>query len=216
MQAILLDLDDTLLDDRNAIRWAFAAFVEAHRHCLPNVSEEGLFTSWRDTTKRHWSRYERGELSFIEQRRCRVREFLGKTLSDEEADEAFWPYQKVYELSWRLFPDAVEFLKRTKSIPKVIITNGDHEQQLRKVQTTGLVDHVVATVTSSDCGYWKPHPGIFNLAIQLLKIEPGDCLMIGDDLVRDIEPAIKLGMRCFHVQPGNPTRRLLDALAPVT
>ena len=40
MRGILLDLDDTLLDDRTATRNALSAFLVAHRPAWKNESEE--------------------------------------------------------------------------------------------------------------------------------------------------------------------------------
>jgi len=213
MRAILLDLDDTLLDDRHATAEGFAALVSAHQRKLAHTSRDDALRVWRTAARRHWERYEKGELSFQGQRRERVRDFFGDPLNDEEADAAFLIYQRAYEASWALFPDAAEFLIRTRGTPKIIITNGDRDAQLRKVTATGLAAHVQGVVTPVDCGYWKPNIAIFRAATELLMVSPEDCLMIGDDQTRDIEPAIALGMKSFRVEPGVSGRGLLDAIA---
>jgi putative hydrolase of the HAD superfamily len=213
MQAILLDLDDTLMDDRGATAKGFTAFLAAHREKCAYSCDEDALTAWRNAARRHWIRYEQGELSFQEQRRWRIRDFLGEVLSDAEADAAFRIYQEVYEESWQLLPEVAEFLARTHALPKVILTNGDRETQLRKAEVTGLTAHVRGVITPADCGHWKPSIGIFQAAIDLLNVKPKECLMIGDDLRRDVEPAAALGMRSFHVQLGVPGRGLLDAIA---
>jgi len=208
MRAVLLDLDDTLLDDRSATRTALDAFLSAHQASSAGRSREELLALWRSISARHWLRYEAGEVTFSEQRRCRVRDFLGRPLNDEEAEAAFLPYRHVYEQSWRLLPGVSEFLGRTRHVPKVIITNGDRDQQVRKVEATGLTDHVVGVVTPTDCGYWKPDPKIFLAAVAMLGVHPHECLMVGDDAHRDIEPARKLGMSCFLVEAGHEKQTL--------
>jgi putative hydrolase of the HAD superfamily len=213
MRAILLDLDDTLLDDRSATANGFVAFLSAHKHRCAYVDDDEALVAWRDAARRHWIRYEQGELSFQEQRRWRVREFLGKALNDTDADAAFLVYQQAYEASWQLLPDVSEFLARTHAVPKVIITNGDRETQLRKVTVTGLRVHVRGVITPADCGHWKPSVGMFRAALELLNVRPEHCLMIGDDPVRDVEPAAALGIRSFRVQSGVPGCGLLDAIA---
>jgi putative hydrolase of the HAD superfamily len=204
MRGILLDLDDTLIDDRSSTHAALEAFLIAHQ--LDTAGREEVLVTWRAIAARHWQRYEAGEVSFLEQRRCRVRDFLGRQLTDEEADEAFSPYASEYERSWKLLPGVAEFLERTRHIPKVIITNGERDQQLRKVRATGLSKHVAGVVTPSDCGHWKPHPSIFLAGLAMLGAMAAECLMVGDDEVRDIEPARKLGMRCFIVERGHEKR----------
>lgn len=212
MRGILLDLDDTLLDDRTATRVALSTFLSAHRLAWADESEAEALQRWRDIASVHWQRFEKGEISFHNQRRARVREFLRYSCSDAEADAAFEPYLIAYEASWSLVSDCQAFLESTKNIPKVIITNGERGQQLHKIQATGLDKHVIGVITPMDCGHWKPRPEIFLAALALLNLDPEQCLMIGDDPVRDIHPAKLLGMRCFQVEPGNPSKGLLSAI----
>lgn len=208
MRAILFDLDDTLLDDRGATMRALDVFLTTHG--FGRAGREAHLASWRSISARHWLRYESGEVTFLEQRRCRVREFLGRTLSDDQADQAFGCYASAYERSWKLLPGVSEFLVKTRNIPKVIVTNGEREQQLRKVSATGLADHIVGVVTPADCGYWKPHPKIFLAAADLVEVPVSECTMVGDDEIRDLVPSKQLGMRCFHVSEMGT---LLDLIA---
>lgn len=212
MDALLLDLDDTLVDDSAAIRRAFTAFLEAHRALLAGEEEDAALSRWWSVSGAHWRRFERGEVSFVDQRRARVRDFLRAEFSDLEADSAFEPYRLTYEDAWAQVPGCADFLGRTAHFPKVIVTNGEREQQLRKIEKCGISGHIVAVMTPMDCGHWKPSHGIFLAALAHLKVEPNRCLMIGDDLERDIRPATELGMKSFHVERGNPSRTLIHAL----
>jgi putative hydrolase of the HAD superfamily len=215
MRAILLDLDDTLVDDHHATACGFRAFVAAHRDRLHGERERALLARWRAVQQDVWVRHERGELSFLEQRRLRVRAFLGEELSDATVDDAFLPYLHAYAQAWRLLPGVRRFLKRSAAIPKVILTNGHREQQLRKVAATGLLPHVVAVVTPQDCGSWKPQPEMFLHGARLLNVAPGECFMFGDDPVRDIEPGLRLGMACFRVERGRCSEAFERALSAV-
>lgn len=212
MKGILLDLDDTLLDDRKAAITAFEEFFKAHRPSCPYQSMAEARNAWREASARHWKLYELGKSSFQEQRRARVRHFFQRSMTDDEADQAFEPYRIAYEASWRTFDDCLTFFESTKNIPKVIVTNGDRTQQLHKLNTTGIHKHIMGVITPSDCGHWKPSSEIFLAALTALNLAPQQCLMIGDDPIRDIEPALRLGMVGFHVEPGNPDKGLLNAV----
>ena len=212
LQALVLDLDGTLLDDRAAIQAAFPAFLDAHRHLLSGESSEDALRRWYEVSGRHWRRFELGELSFAEQRRARAREFLQVPFNDLEADEAFEHYGRAYEAAWTLAPKCTEFLERTAGMPKVIVTNGERAQQLRKLKVGALEDHFLAIVTPEDCGHWKPHPAIFLAALAALNLEASSCLMIGDDPSKDLAPARAIGMETFLVECGNSNRTLLHAL----
>ena len=200
---LLIDLDDTLLDEHSAAARAFSTFVEVHASVLGAAASDTLLERWGSIAGLHWARFQRGEVSFQGQRRARVRDFLKIELSDSEADRAFEPYWRQYEQSWSLFPDVSDFLARTSHLPKVIVTNGERPQQMQKIQACGLLDHLVGVVTPSDCGYWKPDLELFSAALRVLGISAQSCMMIGDSLENDIEPARTMGMAFFHVDRAN-------------
>jgi len=202
VRPILLDLDDTLVDDLGSTAVAFDAFVKIHRASLDDRDVGALLLEWRTVFTKHWTRHERGEVYCLDQRRARVREFLGKHFTDAEADQALLPYLQAYEASWQLLPGVAEFLARSVDIPKVILTNGERQQQLRKVAATGLSSHVLAVITPEDSGYWKPNHGMFLAGARCLGATPNECIMVGDDPVRDIAPARELGMTCFEIKRG--------------
>jgi HAD superfamily hydrolase (TIGR01662 family) len=54
---------------------------------------------------------------------------------------------------------------------------------------------ITAALSSSEHGFLKPHPSIFSAALQLVNVEPGDAVMVGDSLKHDVEGAMRVGMR---------------------
>ena len=50
------------------------------------------------------------------------------------------------------------------------------------------------TVSSSDHGYMKPHPSIFEAALRQVNVAAGDAVMVGDSLTHDIAGARRIGM----------------------
>ena len=54
---------------------------------------------------------------------------------------------------------------------------------------------ITAAVSSSEHGYLKPHPSIFEAALKLAGVEAGDAVMVGDSFTHDIEGARRVGMR---------------------
>jgi putative hydrolase of the HAD superfamily len=50
-------------------------------------------------------------------------------------------------------------------------------------------------ISSSDHGYMKPHPSIFEEGLRRAKVEPHEAVMVGDSVAHDIEGALRLGMR---------------------
>ena len=58
----------------------------------------------------------------------------------------------------------------------------------------GLSDHLDPVVFSSAVGAEKPDPRIFAAAADAVGAEPAECVLIGDDLVNDVEGAQRCGM----------------------
>jgi HAD superfamily hydrolase (TIGR01662 family) len=54
---------------------------------------------------------------------------------------------------------------------------------------------IAAAVSSSDHGFLKPHPSIFEAALRLVGVRPEEAVMVGDSLAHDIEGARRAGMR---------------------
>ncbi len=57
----------------------------------------------------------------------------------------------------------------------------------------------------------KPHPQMFQVALELLHTKPTETLMIGDRLNTDIEGAVQLGLRTALVLTGVSTRAEVDS-----
>jgi HAD superfamily hydrolase (TIGR01662 family) len=58
-----------------------------------------------------------------------------------------------------------------------------------------LHEFVAAAVSSSDHGFMKPHPSIFQAALDQLGVAPADAVMVGDSVSQDVEGALRAGMR---------------------
>ena len=58
-----------------------------------------------------------------------------------------------------------------------------------------LVDLIDIAVSSSQHGFMKPHPSIFEAALKLAGVPAADAVMVGDSLTQDIRGAQRVGMR---------------------
>jgi putative hydrolase of the HAD superfamily len=117
---------------------------------------------------------------------------------------------------WDTFIDSIrpfEGVEKTLQILKddgyrlAIITNMSAEVQFRKLHKLNLDNYFEAMISSEEVGQEKPHPHIFFHAIDRLKVNPKQCIMIGDDLKNDIEVANFVGMTpiLITIEVDNPT-----------
>ncbi|MEV4350709.1 HAD family hydrolase [Actinoplanes sp. NPDC049596] len=176
---------------------------------------------WARVSERHYARYQRREISFAEQRRERVREFLGRALSEREADDLFAGYLEQYEAGWVVFDDAVPALRRARAagLTVAVLTNGEESQQVRKVDRVGLAEEIDMLVASSTLPAGKPDPRAFRHTVERLKVDVGRALMIGDSFEKDVAgaqaaglPAILLDREDAHVGIEVPRIRSLHEL----
>jgi putative hydrolase of the HAD superfamily len=73
-----------------------------------------------------------------------------------------------------------------------------------------LDDLIDVAISSSQHGYMKPHPSIFEAALKLAGVEPAAAMMVGDSLTQDIQGARRVGMKGVLVRRSEP-----DVAAPV-
>jgi FMN phosphatase YigB (HAD superfamily) len=66
---------------------------------------------------------------------------------------------------------------------------------LRELKRFGLYPYLDAHFFSSDVGVRKPHPKIFRLVLEELKVDPSEAVFIGDRLKEDVGGAQDVGMK---------------------
>lgn len=192
--AVLFDLDDTLLDHRGAAADALRGWA---RHAGLSGPPDELAVTWQLLERRYYDMYQRGELTKTEQRRARVREVLSpRTLTDDEADGLFVEYWARYCAAWRPFPDAEGAVRRAlaQGLRVGLLTNGDVRDQRRKVEATVLAEFALPLFASSELPAAKPDPRAFAFACAALDVAPDRCVMVGDALVNDVEGALGAGL----------------------
>jgi FMN phosphatase YigB (HAD superfamily) len=86
-------------------------------------------------------------------------------------------------------------------------------EQMDNLGLTPLFEHVVI---SCDVGYMKPHPRIFHQALELMRLEADECVMVGDSLRADVEGAATLGMKTIWIRPpaDEPVEETTDKPEP--
>jgi HAD superfamily hydrolase (TIGR01549 family) len=141
--------------------------------------------------------------------------FLGLGGPDEIASECATEIEQGWEVSenFELYEDALPVLDelRTAQLRLGLVSNGIRDLHEFVVHHRLDVDAIVG---SRAHGYVKPHPTIFQAALQQLGVEPAEAVMVGDSLEEDVEGARALGMRAILIdrQDRHPAveERLID------
>lgn len=115
--------------------------------------------------------------------------------------------QYLAPVSWRRFDDALPALEALadQGWRQVLVSN--HAPELPRILIhLGLSDWFAAIINSATCGYEKPHPAIFQRALQ--EAGPADIVwMIGDSYQADVLGAEALGISAILVRRPRPEAR---------
>lgn len=101
-----------------------------------------------------------------------------------------------------VFPEVPETLRilYQKGIPLGVISNADRRLP-DQLSILGLRPWFRWILSSEDLGVSKPDPQIFNIALDRCGLPPERVIYVGDYPRVDIEPARRLGIRAFLLDP---------------
>jgi len=95
-----------------------------------------------------------------------------------------------------LYDDVPEGLRALDSRGLQIGLISNSHRCLESFQSHFELEHLIdVAISSSQHGYMKPHPSIFEAALKLAGVDASESIMVGDSLSQDIEGARRAGMR---------------------
>jgi putative hydrolase of the HAD superfamily len=130
-----------------------------------------------------------------------VRELLGRfgmEISDEElgrfleAEHAAWAPARELGSTTHALLEAL----RARDLRLGLVSNAFDPGWLlhRDLEELGIAERIDFAVFSSEVGKRKPHPAIFEHALEALGVRPDEALFVGDRLFEDVRGAGELGM----------------------
>jgi len=194
--AVLLDVGDTLVRPDPSWRDVYArvfvdhgieataeAFGAAFRSAWDEWAQEGPFEATEEASFQRLMALDRivfGRLGYPDLPESFFR----------EVDEAF-----QHRSAFFVFPDVIPALDalRKAGLRLAVVSNwGWAAPEL--LQTLELARHFEVLSISARVGYQKPHPAIFEHALELLAVGPSEVLHVGDDPTADVEGARRAGI----------------------
>lgn len=125
---------------------------------------------------------------------------LGRALPEHFVPEIRRRTAQAFESSLLPVPGAIELVE-TLTTAKCVASAGPREKIELTLSVTGLLPHFREHIFSSyEVGSWKPHPGLFLHAAEVMGFLPGDCVVVEDSLP-GIRAGVAAGMRVFALQP---------------
>jgi putative hydrolase of the HAD superfamily len=195
IRAVVWDVDDTLFDYTTADREGMRSHLSAEGLLTGDETPEQALARWREITDRQWARFSAGELSFEEQRRERIRVFLGTPLAAAEADAWFRRYLTHYEAAWALFPDVVPVLDALAASHRhAVLSNSSLTVQDHKLRSLGVHHRFETILCAAELGVSKPEAGAFLAACEALALPPHQVAYVGDHPEIDGRGAAEAGL----------------------
>jgi HAD superfamily hydrolase (TIGR01549 family) len=132
-------------------------------------------------------------------------------LTDGQVREALAALYAVSQAHWQGEDDAVSTLQalRATGLRTGLVSNAGYDEDIQiLIDKAGLRPYLDFIVSSAACGLRKPHPRIFEMALEALGARAQETVMVGDFLEADILGANQLGMGSVWI-----TRRIDIAAA---
>jgi putative hydrolase of the HAD superfamily len=201
-RAVLVDLDDTLIDGSAVVDcWGVACEC-----CAPVVDPQVVLAEILKLREWYWSdaeRHRQGRLNM-----SAARQYIAQTALDHVgcdvpglADRIARGYDRCRDDRTVLFPEVVNVLTwlRGSGCRLALVTNGAAEMQRQKIERFGLEPLFDAILVEGEVGFGKPDERIYELALARLAASPHHTWMIGDNLEWDVEQPQKLGITAIWV-----------------
>ena len=95
-----------------------------------------------------------------------------------------------------------EILKALKVRFRIGVVSNFYGNLDRILKEAGMTKMIDSITDSSQVGIFKPHPGIFEVALRGLGVAPAAAAMVGDSLEKDCVPAHRLGLTTVWYRAG--------------
>ena len=197
IKAVVFDLDNTLVDFMLMKRQAIDAAINAMIDAGLNLSREDIQSRIDAIYKERGMEFQNVFDQFLygEFQKLNYKILSAGVIAYRRAREAaLVPYPHVYMTLMELLKMGIRLA--------VVSDAPAREAWLRfsYLNFHHIFDHVV---TFEDTGERKPHEAPFRRALELLQVEPGEALMIGDWAERDVVGAAKVGMKTVFARYGD-------------
>ena len=205
LQFIYFDLDDTLLDHRQAERDALADVHAAFPEAFDEVTAKRLQEAYHAHNVPLWERYADGEIDKDELKRLRFEQLLETLAIDSVAPRRVGAhYIERYTHHWTAMPGAFDaFRQIADRFPVGLLTNGFSETQHAKVDRFPVLEErSEVVVVSEETGYLKPDSRVFDHAAEIAEAAPEAILYVGNSLRSDVKGGLNAGWQVAWYTPN--------------
>lgn len=196
---IFFDLDHTLWDtDKNSE----LAFADCFKDLDIQLDLQTFLEVYMPINEAYWVLFTHNQISKEKLKLSRFSdtfEKLNMNISLEKMEQLSERYIHYLPRYGVLIDGAIEVLDYLKDKYTLhIITNGFNDVSLKKLSLSHIDKYFQAVITSEKAGFKKPDSRIFEYALTQAKAQKNESIMIGDNLIADIQGATQAGLQVIH------------------
>jgi len=197
IQAIIFDLDNTLLDFIKMKQFAVKAAITAMNEAGLNVDEEKAYQDIFDLyVNKGWE----NQQVFDDYLNQTIGEVSNKILAAGIVN-----YRRAREATLLVYPNVnktlIELIKM--GIKLAVVSDAPSREAWMRLYYLNLHHVFDPVLTFDDTGVRKPSPKPFQMALDYLKVKPEEALMIGDWPERDVVGAKQIGIKTIFARYGD-------------
>ena len=192
-QTLLLDADDTLWENNIYFERAIAAFISYLDHQVHTAEEvrEHLNLVERRTVAAHGY----GMKSFRRSLIACFEELTSAAITPDRHERIVAFANSVASEEMELLPGVAEAIPDLASRHRLLlVTKGDTEEQVDKLERSGLAPHFAAVEVLEE-----KHEAAYRDLVERHRFEPQSTWMIGNSPKSDINPALAAGLNAIFV-----------------
>jgi putative hydrolase of the HAD superfamily len=200
-KAVLLDLDDTILNDSGNVDhcWREACFAFESEYA--GIDPAVVLGAIDKTREWYWADPERHRIGRLDLGAAR-REIVMMSLVEVGMDSSTLAgkiaemYSCQRDIGIQPLPDAIDTVRwlRDCGCRLALLTNGSGAAQRVKISRFGLDDLFDSVLIEGELGFGKPDHRIYALALRELMIAAADAWMVGDNLEWDVAQPQRMGL----------------------
>jgi len=197
IKAIIFDLDNTLLDFVKMKQFSVKAAITAMNEAGLEVDEKKAYEDIFDLyMERGWE----NQQVFDDYLNQTVGEVSNKILA-----AGIVSYRRAREATLLVYPNVnkalIQLIKM--GINLAVVSDAPSREAWMRLYYLNLHHVFDPVLTFDDTGVRKPSPKPFQMALDYLKIEPNEAIMIGDWPERDVVGAKEIGMKTIFARYGD-------------
>jgi putative hydrolase of the HAD superfamily len=199
-RAVLFDAAETLFTTRGSVGEIYASVAREYgSHASADAIQRAFVRHFRGA----------GPISIQDQRHW-WKDVVHRVFSEVGMVENFDDFfDRVYDTfrdgqGWTLFPETLEALKQLRDLGLKLGIISNFDTRIYSVLDSLGIRRFFDTVTiSSETGYSKPDPEIFESAVRDLGVPATAVLLVGDSPHDDVEPAMRAGLAAILIDRKN-------------